>query len=268
MTAPIAFELIEDAIVQWLELAVPGITVYMVEPEDSGAPLPAPPRVQLLQVSGPTAISQPELRRVPSIMIQRVQITAGGPASAGVDFRLGFAQDPERIEVDLLPGDDAGDGAAKLLAELVLELPAGVTAAIDPEDAAAIIVTGSAAQPLFSCSPVGVTSVTTLRERFPTIHASWSRMTWRCDFSALATRGLDTAVGLMERAKVARARMLVPRLQAAGWEYKGELQAQGTIAASRNESSAVFDFAIEGYSTVAFQDPALRLVAYKFQPQP
>ena len=143
MTAPIAFELIEDAISQWLQLSVPGITVYFVEPEDSGAPHPAPPRVQILPVAGPVALSRPELRRIPSVMSQRVTVTAGGPATAGVDFRLGFAEQPERIEVDLLVGDDPEAGAAKLLGELVLELPAGVTAALDPEDVPAILVTGS-----------------------------------------------------------------------------------------------------------------------------
>ena len=264
MTVPVAIEAVGDAIAQWVRDALPAVSIHRVEPQASGAPVPAPPRVQVIQLSPAVAIGEPEERRQLLIMLQRVTVTAGGPASAGVDFRLGFEETPARIEADLLAGDDAEAGAAKLLLELQTDLPAGVTATLDPEDPASILVEGTEAEPLFSCAPVGVTAVSTLRERRDKIYAEWSRMTWRLSFAAEPTRGHGTAQQLLDIVKAYRRRRFVRQITATGWEWKGVLLDTSLTPAERDESTAEYDFALEGYATIAFQDPAMRYSRLEF----
>jgi hypothetical protein len=266
MTQPINIEGIEDVISAWVQAANPGIAVHFPERQDAGAPIPAPPSAFILQLSPDTAIGQDEIRPVPSIMKQRVTVTAGGPNTAGIDFRLGRTEQPTRIEVDLLGGDDADAGAVKLLAEFIAELPAGVTASADPEDPASIIVDGSEPEPLFSCAPAGVVAVTSLVERTPKIHARWSRMTYRVEFRSLETRGYGTAPQLMSRAQAYTRRTLIPALKRVGWQYKGVLLETTQLPADRRPGLATLDFALEGYATIAFQDPALRYASTHFAP--
>lgn len=255
-TAPIAIEQLEDAFVAWLRST--GAFPYLVEAHSTGHPEPPAPAVQV-SWGALVAIGQPELRPVPSIMRQRITVTAPGPGVTGVDFRLGFDLAPTAIEATLGPGDDEAAGALLLLAELAADLPAEVTAVLDPDDDTSIIVDGSAAEPLFSFWPTDEARalVTPLIERFPKIEASWSRMTWTMNFRGKPTRGFGTATDLMARAKATMRKQLGPLVRAAGWELKGVLFADATPPL-RDQSTAQLALALEGYATIAFQSPAIR----------
>jgi hypothetical protein len=261
MSAPIAWEGLEDALHTWLATDARLGTIYLVESESSGAPEPPPPCAQIRLLSGPIPLGQPEIRRVPTIMVQSVSVVTAGAGVLGVDFYLGFDSVPTAITITALLGQSLATLRTALLAQLVSDLPAGVTAAADPDSATGIFVTGSSGQPLFAMTATNSrTLVTPIWERFPEIECRWSRMTMRIEFRGAATRGFATAADLLAKAQSTRKRIGDPLLHAVGWRWAGLLAALPSIAADRNESKAVLDFAIEGYATALFQSPALRQV--------
>ena len=258
MTAPIALEQLETAFSTWVTSST-GAAPYFVEPADSGAPIPAPPAAQISWF-GLVQISKPQIVKIPSIMVQRYTVTAAGAGTVGVDFSLGFTETPTAISITAGGGDTEDTSAAALLAELTAELPAGVTAAADPEDTASVLVTGSTAQPLFASTALGITSVTTVVQRYPELEAEWSRMTWRTSWRSSQTRGFLTAGDLLLRARKDVERILRPAIRALGWDKVAVIAAL-TPSPTRGDSTsqATLDLSLEGWATRAYQDPAARL---------
>ena len=266
MTAPIAIEAVEDAIFDWVTQSTADFSprVYHVEPEASGQPRPAAPAVQIRQLAPPTPVFQRAIVKIPSNVQQRYTVTAAGPGTVGVDFYLGQTLTAQPITAAI--GAITPDAAAViLLAELVANLPAGVTAIADPEDTASVIVDGSTAEPLFAASAVGLTSVTTTRQRYPELEAEWWRLTWRLSFYGEPTRGFGTASDMLGRSKKAMARIFTPLIHAAGWRPAGILAATDNLPTDRSESLALLDFALEGYATAIYQLPAARAIGLDTQ---
>jgi hypothetical protein len=263
MTSPVAWVLLEDGIHDWIA-AVDGLsgeTVTFPEREESGSWEPEPPAAQIRLLSGPIPLSQPEIRKVPSIVVQRITVVSAGAGAVGVSVYVGYEETATVINYAAGAGDTIASSRAGLLVLLTANLPAGITAALDPSVAAGILITGSSSVPLFGCRPSSVkTTVTPLVERFPELEARWSRITWRVEFRGSGTQGFGTAADLMARAKSLQSRVGNPLLHAAGWRYSGTLASTPLIPTDRNESRASYDFAVEGYATAAFQDPALRRV--------
>jgi hypothetical protein len=268
-TSPIAWELLENAIHDWVAeaTAIPGDRVCFLEERDAGAPdveLPA----ALIQCTSHVAIGQSEIRKVASIVQQKITILVDGPGNFGVRVYVGWDFDaPTDItyvspDMDPSPQETPADIAAGLLAELTANLPAGITAAADPDDDTSLIVSGSSDVPLFALATLDADQleVTPLRERFPEMECEWSRMVWRVTFRGRSLRGFGAANDLMARAKKAMQRRLRPRVHAVGWRYSGILLAQPTALADRSESQATLDFALEGYATAAYQVPAARQI--------
>lgn len=269
-TAPIALAMLEDAIHDWVATAtdIPGARVCFVEERDAGAPDVALPAA-LIQATSLVTLSKPEIRKIPSIVQQQITILESGPGSFAVRLYVGFDIDsPTTIEyvspepVDPDEPEEPSVIAAGLLAQLTADLPAGVTAIVDPDDDTSLIVTGSSSVPLFALASddTDLLSITPLRERFPELECEWSRMVWRVTFRSSAHRGFATALDLMTRAKKAMHRVLRPLVHAAGWRLSGVLLAQPTSLADRSESQATLDIAIEGYATAAYQVPVARKI--------
>lgn len=269
MTSPIAWELLENAIHDWVvdSTGLPGDKVYFVEPESAGASEPPAPAAQISLLSGPLALGQEEKRKIPSTVIQRLEVLAIGPGNVGINLYVGYSEVPLPIVHVADVGESIADAAAGLLVELVANLPDGITASADPADAAWIQIIGSTDVPLFASAPVDpvMLRVTPLRERWPTLALKWSRMTWRVAFRSGETRGPQTAAAMMASTQH-RTRLFLPRIHAAGWQHKGTLAALAETGASRTESTAALDFAIEGYSTDAYQSPAGRLIGFSVSP--
>lgn len=270
MTAPIAWELLEDAVHDWVAAStgLPGNRVCMVEPLDSGAPDPGPPSA-LLQCTDSIRIGQADVRKIPSTVIQRVTVCVGGPGSFGVRVYVGFDFDAPAVitYVSTAVGDDAetpAQIATALLAELDANLPEGITAEADPKDAASLLVTGSSAVPLFASEPVdeSTIAVTPVRERFPELECEWWRLIWRVTFRAEPLRGFGSATDMMTRAQKHMSRLFQPRALQAGWQFKGWLLSQPIYPPDRSESQATLDFALEGFATAAYQDPAVRRIGF------
>lgn len=261
-TSPIAWEMLEDAIHDWVAeaTAIPGSRVCFVEERDAGPPDVALPAA-LIQCTSQVAIGQSEIRKIASIVQQKITVLVSGPESFGVRVYVGFDfASPTDITYVSGAVETPAVVAAALLVELTANLPAGITAAVDPDDATSLIVTGSSGVPLFALAPLDAdtVSVTPLRERFPELECEWSRMVWRITFRGQPLRGFGSALDLMTRAKKAMQRRLRPLVQAAGWRLSGLLLAQPTNPADRSESQATLDFALEGYATAAYQAPAAR----------
>lgn len=264
MTAPIAWTMLEDAVHDWAAEAtgIPGPDVYFVEQREVGLARPAPPAAEIETLTIST-IGRTDEIRVAQIMEQRYTVTADGPGTVGVLFYLNRSLDPQTITITAGVGDPPATSAAALLAKLGTDLPTGVTAAADPEDTASVIVTGSEDEPLFAASPAtpALLLVTTLLERFATVRAAWTRMTWRVTFRSANTRGHDTAIALLAKAKMALDRSLRPKLGAAGWLFKGALASSSAPTDGKKETAAIFDFALEGNATEAVQAIAMRATA-------
>lgn len=263
-TAPIALERIEDAIHDWVATSteIPGARVCFVEERDAGAPDVALPAALILSTSL-IPISQPERRKVPSIMQQRITVLVEGPGVFAVRVDVGWDFDaPTTITYTSMAAEAEDVVAAALLVQLQADLPAGLTAIVDPTDDTSLIVTGSTNVPVFAVAAVDTDQlrVVTLRERFPELECEWSRMIWRVNFRATPLRGFGAALDLMARAKKDMSRLLQPALHRAGWRLAGILLAQPTSPADRSESQATLDFAIEGYATAAYQVPAARQI--------
>lgn len=269
MTAPIALEMLEDAIHDWIAAAtvIPDERVCFVEERDSGAPDVALPAA-LIQSTSLVTIGRPEVRKIPSIVQQRVTVIADGPGTFGVREYLGWDFDAPTLysydspDQDPVEQETPAQIAAELLSLLDAGTPVGFTVIEDPDDDASIIVTGSSAVPLFALASTdtALVTITPLRERFPELECEWSRMVWRVTFRGSALRGFESALDLMARARKSMHRVLAPLVQAAGWRLAGVLLAQPTSPADRSESQATLDFALEGYATAAYQVPAARQI--------
>jgi len=264
VTAPIAWVMLEDAVHDWVEGAtgIPGADVYFVEQREVGLARPAPPAAEIETLTINT-IGRTDGTRVAQIMEQRYTVTADGPGTVGVLFYLGRTLTPQTITITAGVGDPPATSATALLAELTSELPTGVTAASDPEDTASVLITGSEDEPLFTATPANssLTSVTTLLERFATVRSAWTRMTWRVTFRSAMTRGHDTAMALLAKAKMRLDSSLRPKLGVAGWLYKGALASSSAPTDGKKETAAIFDFALEGNATEAVQAIAMRATA-------
>src|SRR5688572_9280848 len=84
-TAPIALEMLENAIHDWVAeaTAIPGDRVCLVEKRDAGAPdVPLP--AALFYSTSLVPIGQPEIRKIPSIVQQKITISVDGPGDFGV----------------------------------------------------------------------------------------------------------------------------------------------------------------------------------------
>ena len=264
MTAPIAWVMLEDAVHDWIEGAtgIPGSDVYFLEQREVGLARPAPPAAEIETLTINT-IGRAGETRIAQIMEQRYTVTADGPGTVGVLFYLGRSLAPQTISIIAGIGDPPATSAAALLVKLGTDLPTGVTAAADPEDTASVIVSGSESEPLYSATSadIAMLSVTTLLERFARVRAAWTRMTWRVTFRSAKTRGHDTAMALLAKAKMTLDRSLRPKLGAAGWLYKGALASSSAPTDGKKETAAIFDFALEGNATEAVQAIAMRATA-------
>jgi hypothetical protein len=271
-TAPIAIELVENAIHDWVVAAtgIPGERVCFPEKRDDGAPDVALPAALIQVATSLVPLSQPEVRTIPSIVKQQITILVDGPGTFAVLLYVGFDFDsPLTFSYDspdqgLDPQETPDISAAALFAIIDAGLPAGITAAIDGDDPTSIIVTGSTDEPLFALAPsdADLVEITPLVERFPELEVEWSRMVCRVTFRGVEVRGFATGFDLMTRARKAMHRVLKPKLQAAGWNLAGILLAQNTTLADRSETQGTLDFALLGYATAAYQVPAARRIGH------
>lgn len=209
-------------------------------------------------------------RVLPQIMRQRYRVTAPGPGEVGIDFYPSISLTPQRISIAAGPGDPPATSAAALLAELTANLPAGYTASADPEDATAILLDGSEAEPLFASvsANLSLLTVTTPRPRFPYLGVVEHRVVWRITFrtgqvaaaatQATAATGPRFAADLMTRAMAYR-NVLDRYLLPLGFRHGGTANSQPDVPNDRSESTATLDVAYFGLFTGIEAANAMRL---------
>jgi hypothetical protein len=261
--APIDWTALEDALHDWTAeaLVLPGASVYFVEPELAGAVLPPVPAAQLQPLAGPLRLFAPGTHKVPGITRYRVRVTTDGPGDAGLQFYPAHSLTPIEIPLAAGPGDAPAVTAAALALAVAAAVPPGYSAAVDPEDAAAVLVDGSEAEPLFALSSASSFTATTLaRARATEVDTAWSRMTWRVQLRSSTARGFGSASDMLGRLTAGISRGLKPRLHRAGWQFKGTLASAPSLPGTREEFRAALDFAIEGFATTVYQITPARAI--------
>ena len=260
MTAPLDWVGLEDALHEWVvaSTGLPESSVVHVEPELIGASLVPVPAAHIQHLSI-VPLGQREIRRIPSQVLVSVTVLADGPGVFAVNYYAGFAETPEVVTYTAGPGELAADIAQALQGLLLAALPVGYAVDIDGPSLA---VLASEASPLFAMSSTDPASVqvTTLRERFPELECTWSRLTWRVLLRTAMGRGFSSATDLATRCHTRLYRTLQPAILPLGWRLAGVLLVNNNIPNDRGEANALLDFAVEGYATAAFQAPAIRML--------
>ena len=264
MSAPIDWTALEDAIHAWVveSLGLPGSSVYYVEPELAGATLPPVPAAQIQPLAGPIRLYQPQVTKVAGVTRYRVTVLADGPGDAGLRFYGGRSLVALEIPLAAAPADPPSVTAAALAAAVDAALPTGYSAAVDPEDSASVLVEGTEAEPLFALAAVdpSFAGVALVRARWTEVELAWSRITWRVLLRSATARGFGSAPDLLGRLGAGIQRRLVPRIHAAGWQWKGTLAALPTLPPERTEFRAALDFAVEGYASTHYQVTPARAI--------
>ncbi len=257
---PFCWADMETALLRWVirSTDIPQERINVYAPRDDGpAKGPSPTaHIQLLSLeSGSQVLEQ----KVPSIVSYRLQVIAGA-GDVGVDFFPGFAVLGTRITVSAAGGDTIEQTAAALLTELGNELPSGYSASLDPDNAGALLLVGSAQEPMYAASasvPALLTSTVTV-PRFPVLVLKQYVLVWRIAFRAFDVSGNAMAVNYVPRCELTRQRWLDPDMNRLGFENAGTALSTAVTPIDREESLSVLDVRYIGFMAAALEAPAMR----------
>jgi hypothetical protein len=254
VTDPADWVAIENAIYTWLvrSTSVAADRVRIQTPRDDGEAR-GPASKATIQLLSLVPLSQQMITPFRQTMIQRYTVTAIGPGEVGVDFYAGDSLVPQRISIMAAEDDPTDVSAAALLAQLILDLPAGYSAEIDPEDEDSILVTGDTATPVFASAPADVAfmEITTVMPAVVNFLLVQHLATWRISFRASAVSGFGVARNDMSKALLYRKTHLDPAMYRLGFQPAGEPFTESNIPTDRAESLAVLDIAAIGLLTGA-----------------
>jgi len=261
VTDPIALDDMEDALWNWVvqSTGIDGAHVRVQTERDQGEARGPAPKATISLVSL-VQLSQQGRSTIRQIMTDRYTVIADGPGEVGVDFYPGTSLAPQRISIVAGVGDPPATSAAALLVQLQADLPAGYTAILDPNDATAVLVTGSSGSPLFASATAdaALLTVTTAEPHLPYFTRIECQIVWRVTFRADGVSGVTMATGSMNKAMMHRRTLLDPAMHALGFRHAGTPQATPFVPITRDESIATFDVAFIGLATGAFAAVAMR----------
>lgn len=253
-TDPIAWVPVEDALISWARRAT-GFAdgdVRLVPQRELGAARGPSPKIQISPLSI-VPLSTVGRIRYTQIQQQRYTVVAAGPGTVGVDFFAGESLTAQPISHTAAPAETPASSAAALLLELQADIPTGYTASADPEDPAAVLVDGSAAEPFFAALPIDP-ALLTVADALPhsaDLLAIQHRLVWRLAFRSSSTSGASQATAAMQRCALLREELLDPALRELGFENAGTPGWQPSITADRVETAALMDIAYRGCMTAA-----------------
>jgi len=260
-TEPLALSDVDKALWYWAHTAA-GIDPTRVRTQtrrDLGEARGPAPKVTISLISLlPT--SQTGESKIQLVTKERYQVVAGA-GEVGVDFYAGMSiTGPVRISVAAGPADPPEDTAAALLVELVANLPAPYTAEADPEDATALIVTGTSDEPVFASAAVlppdpevdpQLLTVTEIVSRHTIFKRIRCDVVWRVTFRAAGVSGTSRATSAATKAMTFRSDLLDPAMRKLGFEAAGTANFEPFVPISRDESIATLDVRFRGIMTGA-----------------
>jgi hypothetical protein len=270
ITQPFAWTAVEDALHGWVTAStgLPGDDVrFQTRRAEGGARGPAPRA--LIQLLSLVPISMPTSDKWPQVKAVRVTVTAGGAGLVGVDFYPGRSDQAQQIAVATVPADTTETAAAKLLVELVANLPAGYLAAPDPADTSSVLVGGTEAEPLFALADAAgsLTSSATTVPRFPLFVSTIHTATWRITFRSPEVSGPSHAACFSLLCMNTRRVALDRPMGAVGFISAGIPGTTVAVPPERDESVATIDIAYRGLLTGAVAATAMRQASVTLIPQ-
>jgi hypothetical protein len=237
---------IEDAIHTWVRKAtgLAGSDVRFTATREEAPALNAPPRayIRFLAMS---AIGQQARKRGSEVQVLRLTVTDDGPGTVGIDFYPARSSVAQPISIVAGAGDPPSTSAAALVGQLATDLPAGYSAAIDPDNSAAILLSGSTTEPLFAAAALDASllAVTTSIPRYPAHVTLRHQMVWRVEFRAADVRGAQTAAGMASKCVLYRATLADPAMANLGFLTAGWRGLNYGVPIDRAESTAFIDAA-------------------------
>lgn len=237
---------IENALHTWVRKAtgLAGSDVRFTATREEAPALNAPPRAYI-RFLAMTAIGQQARLRGSEIQVLRLTVIDDGPGTVGVNFYPARSSVAQPISIVAGAGDPPATSAAALVAQLATDLPAGYSAAIDPDNDDAILLSGSEAEPLFAAASLdlGILTVSTSIPRYPAHVTLRHQMVWRVEFRAVDVRGALTAAGMASQCVLYRATLADPTLGQLGFLTAGWRALNYSVPIDRVESTAFIDAA-------------------------